>query len=100
MRKIQKLISGILCLSLLFLTAATAFAAAPYALIQKCPECMFGNVSISRRTVYEDPRNEPHECHDDIVQDYTVYNDAACDSCNYHVHREEIGTKTVLCLFA
>lgn len=92
MRKVKKLISGIICLSLLLLTVSTAFAAAtPYYVTRPCTECANGNVRLYQRTEYEPKESYVHCGHTDTDQTYYVIQYESCDSCTYRheVDRQE-----------
>lgn len=101
-RKLQRLASAMLCLAMLFLMTATAFASpAPHELITKCPKCGFGKVSVSRRTVKDgSPYPMPHEFtgHDDLWQDYKFIHEQYCNSCDYSYQYEEFAyTEMIYC---
>lgn len=83
MRKVQRLISGVLCFSMLFLMVCTAFAAAtPYYAVRPCTECVNGSVRLHQRTEVE--KDEfPHFDHMDIHQSYYEVQYESCDSCSY-----------------
>lgn len=84
MRKVQKLISGVICFSLLFLTAATAFASpVPHLPIWHCPECYYGNVYRTVTEKFDGEIHRQHGSHYDIYHEYDVTIYEYCDSCSY-----------------
>ena len=85
MRKLQKSIFGILCLTLLLLMTSTAFATAtPYASVIHCPKCPDGSVTVRIKTVPDgSPTLITHGMHQDLSQDYKKVYSESCDTCDY-----------------
>lgn len=101
MRKLQKLVSGMICLSMLFLTATTAFAtSAPQRVpVRRCSKCSVGTVYDTSFTLYGDPYLAAHGLHADLARDYTTYINEYCDnsSCDYRVNDKVTGFEILSC---
>lgn len=101
MRKLQKMVLGMVSLSMLFLTATTAFAtSAPQRVpARKCSKCSVGTVYDTSFTVCGSPYSSAHVLHEDTVRNYTTYINEYCDnsSCTYRVKDKDIGIEVLYC---
>lgn len=81
----RKVLSGVVCVSLLLLMAGAALAAPiPYVGGRDCPNCAVGLVTGSRRTVRVSSGPAIHYDHVDTCCEYEVYYYESCNSCSYH----------------
>lgn len=88
-RKLQRLASAMLCLAMLFLMTATAFAApTPYVLIRRCPNCMYGTVYHTESEKFDGEIQRQHGSHYDIYYEYDVEIHEYCDSCDFRYDHE------------
>lgn len=84
MCKVHKLLSSIICCSMLLLLTGTAFAtASPHYLVTQCPKCTTGVVYHKETEKFDEKIQRQHDSHFDTVYEYTVTIHEYCDSCPY-----------------